>query len=166
MYSRGRPQTGDREHRETDTRERPQTSSDVLVDILREQLMIMREELQEARHSAQAAREREALLLQMLQDMQHRYDRLLDMPRRTPACRSEGACGIAPAGPGTAPRGAMRRRIVALLREHPEGLTPTEMRTRLGVNRSLADTCPGMLRDGLVQRVGRGRYVATTPSRP
>ena len=53
----------------------------------------------------------------------------------------------------------MRRRIVALLQEYPEGLTTAEMRTRLGVDRSLADTCLGMLRYGLVQRVERGRYV-------
>jgi predicted transcriptional regulator of viral defense system len=59
----------------------------------------------------------------------------------------------------------MRRRIVALLQEHPEGLTTAEMRTLLGVDRSLADTCLGMLRYGLVQRVGRGKYIAVTPSR-
>jgi predicted transcriptional regulator of viral defense system len=59
----------------------------------------------------------------------------------------------------------MRRRIVALLQEHPDGLTTGEMRTLLGVDRSLADTCLGMLRDGLVQRVGRGRYVASEPAR-
>jgi predicted transcriptional regulator of viral defense system len=38
-------------------------------------------------------------------------------------------------------------------------LTPAEIRDLLGVGRSLADTCQGMLRYGLVQRVGRGRYV-------
>jgi hypothetical protein len=43
---------------------------------------------------------------------------------------------------------------VALLQEHPEGLTPAEMRTLLGVDKSLADTCLGM------RRVGRGKYVA------
>jgi predicted transcriptional regulator of viral defense system len=59
----------------------------------------------------------------------------------------------------------MCRRIVALLQEHGEGLTTGEMRTLLGVDRSLADTCLGMLRYGLVQRVGRGRYVAAEPSR-
>ena len=51
------------------------------------------------------------------------------------------------------------------LEGHPEGLTPAEMRARLGVGKSLADTCLGMLRYGLVQRVGRGRYVAAEPSR-
>jgi predicted transcriptional regulator of viral defense system len=53
----------------------------------------------------------------------------------------------------------MRRRIVALLQEYPAGLTTAEMRTLLGVDRSLADTCLGMLRYGLVRRVERGRYV-------
>jgi DNA-binding XRE family transcriptional regulator len=81
----GRPQTDDRERPWTDDRERPQTSSDTLVDILREQIQVLRDELQEARAERQAARDREALLLQMLQDMQHRYDRLLEAPRPAPA---------------------------------------------------------------------------------
>jgi hypothetical protein len=54
---------------------------------------------------------------------------------------------------------------VALLQEHPEGLTPADIRTLLGVDRSLADTCLGMLRYGLVQRMGRGQYVAAASSR-
>jgi hypothetical protein len=54
----------------------------------------------------------------------------------------------------------MRRKIVALLREHPAGLMPAEIRDRLGADRNLGDTLLGMLRYGLVQRVGRGRYVA------
>jgi hypothetical protein len=77
------------------------------------------------------------------------------------------SCANAPAGPSAPgdPRGAMRRRIVALLQDHPTGLTPGEIQTLLGVDRSLTDTCLGMLRYGLVQRVGRGRYVAAAPSR-
>ena len=118
---------------------------------------------QEARANTQAAREERAIMLQMLQEMQHRYDRLLDAPRSSPP-RPEPRPHTAPHTPAPTmdPRGDMRRRIVALLREHPEGLTPAEMRTLLGVDRSLADTCLGMLRYGLVQRVGRGRYVAAT----
>ena len=54
----------------------------------------------------------------------------------------------------------MRRRIVALLQDHAEGLTPAEIRRLLGAEKSLADTCLGMLRYELVQRVERGRYVA------
>jgi hypothetical protein len=117
---------------------------------------------------------------QMLHEMQHRYDRLLDMPRPAPQEAPQDAPGATPArrrpesllspqrppqgqpaAQGGDPRGDMRRRIVALLQEHPEGLTPAEMRIRLSVDKSLADTCLGMLRYGLLRRVERGRYVAT-----
>src|SRR5262249_55112970 len=105
-----------------------------------------------------------------------RYDRLLDMPRPAPAPSPQDAPGraqpprrvadaAAPPTPSGDPRGALRRRIVALLQDHPEGLTPAEMQERLGVERSLTDTVLGMLRYGLVQRVGRGRYVVAEPSR-
>jgi len=46
---------------------------------MHEQAAMARE--REAREEQQAARNREALLLHMLQDMQHRYDRLLEAPR-------------------------------------------------------------------------------------
>jgi hypothetical protein len=158
---RGRPQADDREQLWTDVRERPQTSSDALVDILREQIQILRDELQEARQERQAAREREAVLLRMVEQMQHRYDRLLEAPRQTPGTAPEARAPSVP----EAPRGAMRQRIVALLREYPEGLTPAEIRTLLDVDRSLTDTVLGMLRYGLVRRVGRGKYVVAAPSR-
>ena len=58
----------------------------------------------------------------------------------------------------------MRQRIVTLLQEHPEGLTPAQIRDQLGVQRPLGDTLLGMRRYGLVQRVERGRYVAEEPS--
>jgi len=58
----------------------------------------------------------------------------------------------------------MRRRIVSLLQDYPEGLTTGEMRELLGVDRSLADTLLGMRRYGLVQRVERGRYVVAAPA--
>ena len=66
-----------------------------------------------------------------------------------------------PTPPGDV-RGDMRRRIVALLTAHPGGLTPAEMRDLLGVERSLADTCLGMRKYGLIQRIGRGKYIAVT----
>jgi len=58
----------------------------------------------------------------------------------------------------------MRQRILALLREHPDGLSTAEMRDLLGVERSLADTCLGMRKYGLIQRVGRGKYVVAASS--
>jgi len=62
-----------------------------------------------------------------------------------------------PEAQGGDTRGDMRRRIVAPLQDHPEGLTPAEIRTLLGVDKRLVDTCLGMLRYGLLQRVERGR---------
>jgi DNA-binding IclR family transcriptional regulator len=53
----------------------------------------------------------------------------------------------------------MRRRILTLLRDHPEGLSPAEIRSGLRVAKQLHNTCLAMLRDGLLRRVGRGRYV-------
>ena len=91
---------------------------------------------------------------QMLHEMQHRYDRLLEAPRQAP---EPTAVSVGKSGSGD--RGAMRRRIVALLQEHPEGLSPAQMRDHLGVAKRLAQTCLGMARDGLIRRVDTGRYV-------
>jgi hypothetical protein len=133
----------------------------------------------------EAARERETLLLQMLQQLQHQNQRLLDLPRSAPAPTTRETPQDAPGAtqaprrphrqpapptplqePPGDPRGAMRRRIVALLQDYPEGLTPAEMRDLLGVDKSLADTCLGMLRYGLVQRVGHGRYATAISAQP
>jgi AcrR family transcriptional regulator len=151
----------------------PLTSKLDTLDIYLDMITLLKQQLRDAqaREQAavareQAARDREALLLHMLQDMQHRYDRLLDMPHTptppqpTPAPQATPV--RTPAPPGE-PRGAMRRRIVELLREHPEGLTPAEIGERLGVERSLVDTCQGMLRYQLIRRIERGRYVAMEP---
>jgi len=50
-----------------------------------------------------------------------------------------------------------------LLQEHPEGLAPAEMRSLLGMDKSLADTWLGMLCYEVVQRVERGQYVVAQP---
>ena len=130
---------------------------------LQQLLTVLQREL-DAAH----AREREALLLQMLSQLQQQNQRLLDMPRTAPPPRPSPARQPSvsrPPAPPEDPRGEMRRRIVALLQDHTEGLTPAEIRPLLGVDRSLADTLLGMLRYGLVQRVERGRYRAAEPSR-
>src|SRR5262249_29979515 len=112
----------------------------------------------------QAAQERErdyrehiAQLTAMLDEAHKQNQRLLDMPRPTPPLRPAPASR--PTGSTVDSRGDMRRHIVALLQNYPEGLTPAEIRGLLGADKSLADTCLGMLRYGLVRRVGRGRYV-------
>jgi len=131
---------------------------------------VLQRELDDARAREQAAREREAMLLQMLQQVQQQNQRLLEAPRSVPTPSAPAPLGRSPdetahpsrvVSPVSAPfptRGAARQRILALLREYPEGLTATELRVFLRADRSLSDTCAGMLRDGLLRRVGRGRY--------
>jgi hypothetical protein len=63
-----------------------------------------------------------------------------------------------------APGGDMRRRIVALLQEHPEGLSPMQTRRLLGVDKDLGSTMKAMVRDGLLRRVETGRYVVSEGS--
>ena len=133
---------------------------------------VLQRELDDARAREQAAREREAMLLQMLQQVQQQNQRLLEAPRSVPtpsapASLVRSPADTAPPARGVAPfptRGAARQRILALLREYPEGLTAAELRVLLGAEKSLTDTCAGMFKNGLLRRVGRGRYVANDPA--
>jgi excisionase family DNA binding protein len=169
-------------HKHVRTRgyEQPWTGVDTLVDILREQLQRAQERERAYEERERVMQDHIAQLTAMLHESQQQNQRLLDMPRpapqeapgATPARRRVQSTPLPqrplqgqPEAQGGDHRGAMRRRIVALLQDHPDGLTPAEMRILLGVDKSLADTCLGMLRYGLVQRLGRGRYVATAPSR-
>jgi hypothetical protein len=114
-----------------------------------------------------AARERETTLLHLLSQVQQQNQRLLEAPRHTPP----GAPPPAPTrtdtpapAPSSAPdvfpsRGTVRQRILSLLQDYPEGLTPGEMRVLLRADRRLSNTCTGMFKNGLLRRVGRGRYV-------
>jgi excisionase family DNA binding protein len=172
------------EHVRTHGHEQAWTGVDTLVDILREQLQRAQERERAYEERERAMQDHIAQLTAMLHESQQQNQRLLDMPRPAPQVSPQDAPGATPSrirvqstrlspkppqsqpeAQGGDPRGDMRRRIMALLQEHPEGLTPAEIRTLLSVEKSLADTCLGMLRYGLVQRVGRGRYVAAEPSR-
>ena len=59
----------------------------------------------------------------------------------------------------------MRRRIIALLQEHPEGLSPAQTRPLLGADKDLHNTMKAMVRDGLIRRVETGRYRTNESSR-
>jgi hypothetical protein len=141
-------------------------------DLLRRELEAAHLREQAALEREQAAREREALLLHMLEQAQQQSQRLLDMPRSVPAPSAPAPyvpapADTAPPAPGQVPfpsRSTVRQRILALLREYPEGLTTTEIRVFLRADRPLTDTCMGMLRQGLLRRVGPGRYVAHNPA--
>jgi hypothetical protein len=124
-------------------------------DLLRLELEAAHTREQAALEREQAARKREALLLHTLEQAQQQSQRLLDVGRSTPA----------PSMPGAPPttfvaRGEMRRRIVALLQEHPEGLSPGQTRKLLGLVKDMGSTMKAMARDGLLRRVETGRYVA------
>jgi AcrR family transcriptional regulator len=125
------------------------------LDVYQDMIAMLKQQLSEAQAREQAAREREALLLQMLHETQQQSQRLLDMPRSAPpALPGPGAPVVA-----SAPRGDMRRRIVALLQEYPEGLSPVQTRQLLGIAKDLGSTMKAMARDGLLRRVETGRYV-------
>lgn len=138
---------------------------------LQQLIEVLQRELAAAHTREEAAREREAMLLQMLQQVQQQNQRLLEAPRpapvpTAPTSRTGASADVVSPMPGVAParealpsRSTVRQRLLAVLREHPEGLTAAELRVLLRADRSLSDTCAGMLRDGLVRRVQRGRYV-------
>ena len=123
------------------------TALERLIDVLHR-------ELEAAREREQAARDREAMLLQMLQQVQQQNQRLLDVGRS--AAPAPGERTPRDASP---PRGAMRQQILALVRDHPEGLSPAETRRRLGSDKDQGSTMKAMARDGLLRRVTTGCYV-------
>jgi hypothetical protein len=144
-----RPVYTSSEHREQVSGERQLTSTyHDLVDILREQL-------QAAQARERAYQEHIERLTLMLHEAQQRSDRLLDTPRSAPAPPGR----VAVSEP-SAPQGDMRRRIVALLREHPDGLSPVQTRHLLGIEKDLGDTIKAMARDGLLRRIATGVYTA------
>jgi hypothetical protein len=124
------------------------------MDTLQQLITVLQRELEAAHSREEAAREREALLLQMLHEAQQQSQRLLDVPRLPQT----------PTGPAVhrtpdSAKGDMRRRIVAVLREYPEGLSPAQTRQRLGIEKDLGPTMKGMVRDGVIHRIEVGRYV-------
>jgi hypothetical protein len=52
----------------------------------------------------------------------------------------------------------MRQRIVDLLRQHPESMSPAQVRQALRTEKNLGDTMGGMARDGILTRVEMGQY--------
>jgi DNA-binding transcriptional MerR regulator len=116
---------------------------------LQQLIAVLQRELNAAHTREEAAREREATLLQMVQQLQQQHQRLLDMPHPPLVPRPLGT---------TEMKGAIRRRIVELLRDYPEGLSGQQTREFLAVEKDLRPTMKAMVRDGLIRRVGKGLY--------
>src|SRR5262249_33440895 len=62
----------------------PLTSRLDTLDVYLDMIAMLKQQLSEAQAREQAAHEREASLLRLVEQMQHRYDRLLDLPRPIP----------------------------------------------------------------------------------
>jgi AcrR family transcriptional regulator len=130
-----------------------------MITLLKQQLSDAQAREQAARQREQSASEREALLWQMSQAERTRYDRLLEAPRALPTT----PVTVRPRSSAQAPvadRGDIRRRILALGREHPEGLSPAHTRQLLDIEKDLGATMKAMLREGLLKRVTHGQYAA------
>ena len=113
-----------------------------------------------------------ACLERALEQAQARELRLLDLlaeltrPRSAPpAPPAPGAPlpAVVPAAaarpPARPPLSGLRQQIVAVVRQHPEGLGPQAVRTLLQVDREVRSTMKGMVRSGLLTRRAAGRYV-------
>ena len=64
-----------------------------------------------------------------------------------------------PAASARPPLSGVRQQIVAVVRQHPEGLAPQAARTLLHVDKDLRATMKGMVRSGILTRRAAGQYV-------
>ena len=76
---------------------------------------------------------------------------------RAPAAPQALPQGTPQRTPSIGARGNMRRRIVALLQEHPEGLTAEDIRVYLKPEKPLGDTLQGMRKQQRVRTRGTGK---------
>jgi excisionase family DNA binding protein len=108
-----------------------------------------------------------ASLERALEQAQARELRLLDLLADLTRQRSApGAPLAAPVLPAAGPRplarpplSGLRQQIVAVVRQHPEGIAPRDVRTLLAVDHDVRSTMKGMVRSGILTRREAGRYV-------
>ena len=131
-------------------------------DALQRERDLLMQQVEMLRSMQQTTQQQLTQAQQMLHEMQHRYDRLLEAPRTalpasTPAPRGPAPTPRTPAPASGDPRGDMRRRIVALLQEHPEGLSAEDIRVYLKPEKPLGDTLQGMRKQQRVRTHGTGK---------
>ena len=115
-----------------------------------------------------------AHLERVLEQAQERERRLLDLlaqlmsqPRPAPepvgpAAPVASAPAAPPRTPAQPPLSGLRQQIVAVLRQHPEGLSPKAVQTLLQLHKDVRSTMKGMVHSGLLTRLEAGRYVVAT----
>ncbi len=90
-------------------------------------------------------------------------DLLADLTRQRSAPQAPLAAPVLPAaGPrplAGPPLSGLRQQIVAVVRQHPEGIAPRDVRTLLAVDHDVRSTMKGMVRRGLLTQGAAGRYV-------
>src|SRR5712691_4475135 len=109
------------------------------------------------RQSDQGDRALIAHLERALAEARERERRLLDLVAHLTGQRSALPAGVPPAAPP--PLSGVRQQIVAVVRQHPEGLSPQAARTLLHVDKDLRATMKGMVRSGVLTRRAAGQYV-------
>ena len=90
-------------------------------------------------------------------------DLLADLTRQRSAPPAPLAAPVLPAAgprpPARPPLSGLRQQIVAVVRQHPEGIAPRDVRTLLAVDHDVRSTMKGMVRSGILTRREAGRYV-------
>ena len=112
-----------------------------------------------------------AYLERALEQAQARELRLLDLlahltGQPSPPPPPLAAPVLPAAGPRTLARppvSGLRQQIVEVVREHPEGIAPGDVRTLLAVDHDVRATMKGMVRSGILTRREAGRYVVAAP---
>ena len=101
-----------------------------------------------------------------LEQAQARELRLLELLADLTRQRSAPPAPPAPVRPAAGPRPlarpplrGLRQQIVAVVRQHPEGIAPRDVRTLLAVDHDVRSTMKGMVRSGILTRREAGRYV-------
>ena len=104
------------------------------------------------------ARERELRLLDLLADLTRQHS----VPQ-TPPAPSAPRPAVGPAAaarpPARPPLSGLRQQIVAVVRQHPEGIAPRDVQTLLAVDHDVRSTMKGLVRSGILTRRAAGRYV-------
>jgi len=104
------------------------------------------------------ARERELRLLDLLADL----TRQRSAPQAPPAPGAPRPAVVPAAAfrpPARPPLSGLRQQIVEVVRQHPEGIAPRDVRTLLAVDHDVRSTMKGMVRSGILTRRAAGRYV-------
>ena len=116
-------------------------------------------------HRLQALEQRMGHLERLTGRLEHELDLVVTMVKSLmgqagslPATPPKPPPSLQPTLPARPrPLSQMRQRIVDLLRQHPEGMSPAQVRQALRTEKDLGDTMGGMARDGILTKEA-GRY--------